>query len=72
MEQHSQSWPYLLEGNVVKIQHLIIGYLFTKNKNLHLSIKACTLFKWKHLDSVTKVRNKVGCHIGIVEHSSRY
>ena len=32
MEQHSQSWPYLLEGNVVKIQHLIIGYLFTKIK----------------------------------------
>ena len=32
MEQHNQSWPYLLEGNVVKIQHLIIGYLFTKIK----------------------------------------
>ena len=72
MEQHNQSWLYLLEGNVVNIQHLIIGYFFYQNKNLHLSIKACTLFKWENLDSVTKVRNKEGYHIGIVEHSSRY
>ena len=32
MEQHNQSQPYVLEGNVVKIQHLIISYFFTEIK----------------------------------------
>ena len=72
MEQYNQSRLYLLEGNVVKVQHLIISYFFYQNKNLHFSIKARTLFNWKHLDTVTKVRNKEGYHIGIFEHSSTY